>query len=401
MTPEARRTWRNVAVLVLAQSVLGAQMTIQFIAGGLVGQQLAWTPCLATLPLSMMILGSTLSARPLAGFMARHGRRAGFTLASAVAGTGAVLATLGVRYANFGLFMAGTTLCGCYMAAQGFFRFAATDTAPPELEPKAISLVLAGGLVSALTGPAIVAATGSLMATPFLATYATVIGLNLAGPLIFSFLDIPRRPPPPPRPAGAPSATPLIRQPQIVVAIICGMVSYALMNLVMTSTPLAMVGCGFSPDIVAGVVSSHVLAMYVPSFFTGHLIARFGAPRIVAMGLVILAAAGAVALSGITLGNFFGTLVLLGLGWNFGYIGATAMLTRAQGREGRERIQGINDSFVFGGVFFASLGSGGLLNCTGGGTVAGWNAVNLAMVPFLLLAGAALVWLMQRRRQAA
>ena len=149
MTPQARRTWRNVAVLVLAQSVLGAQLSIQFIAGGLVGQTLSWTPCLATLPLSMMILGSTLSARPLAGFMARHGRRAGFMLASGVAATGAVLATLGLRYSSFGLFMAGTTLCGCYMAAQGFFRFAATDTAPPEIEPKAISLVLAGGLTLA------------------------------------------------------------------------------------------------------------------------------------------------------------------------------------------------------------------------------------------------------------
>ena len=396
----ARRTWRNVIVLVVAQSLLGGQLSVQFIAGGLVGQTVAPNPCLATLPLSMMILGSTLSARPLAAFMARHGRRAGFVLASMIAAAGAVLSTLGVWHASFWLFMAGTTLCGTYMAAQGFFRFAATDTAPPALQPKAISYVLAGGLVSALTGPLLVGLTANLTAIPFLATYAFIILINLTGPLVFWFLDIPRRPPPLPDAPAPVGIRAVMRRPVIVVAMICGMVSYALMNLVMTSTPLAMVGCGFSEQTVAGVVSAHVLAMYVPSFFTGHLIARFGAPRIVATGLVILASAGAVALSGIELGHFIGTLILLGLGWNFGYIGATAMLTRAHTPEERERVQGINDFFVFGGVFLASLSSGGLLNCLGGTPQAGWNAVNMAMLPFLVLAGGALIWLTLRPKPA-
>jgi len=165
---------------------------------------------------------------------------------------------------------------------------------------------------------------------------------------------------------------------------------------VMTSTPLAVVGCGFSEGLAADVVTAHVLAMFAPSFFTGHLIARFGATRIVAAGLVILGAAGIVALQGVEVENFFAALVLLGLGWNFGFIGATAMLSQAHAPEERGRVQGLNDMLVFGCVTVASLASGGLMNCTGGDPAAGWSAVNIAMVPLLTLAGAALIWLALR-----
>ncbi|MRX51404.1 MFS transporter [Paracoccus sp. S-4012] len=402
-TFQPRRMWRNIIVLVLAQSFLGAQMSVQFIAGGLAGQSIAPNPCLATLPLSMMILGSTLSARPLAGFMQVHGRQMGFVAAALIAAVGAALSTWGLWQGNFWVFMAGMTMSGVYMAAQGFYRFAATDTASPEMQPKAISYVLAGGLVSAITGPLMVSATAGLTAIPFLATYAGIVALNLVlGPLLFSQLDIPVRP----RPVAAAGAPRLVglrdltRRPVVLVAMICGMVSYALMNLVMTSTPLAMVGCGFSEQTVSGVVSAHILAMYLPSFVTGHVIARFGAPRVVGTGLVILAAAGAVALSGVEITHFLGALVLLGIGWNFGYIGATAMLTGAQNPEERERIQGINDFVVFGGVFLASLSSGGLLNCAAATPQAGWSAVNMAMLPFLVLAGGALIWLTMRPKEA-
>ena len=180
---------------------------------------------------------------------------------------------------------------------------------------------------------------------------------------------------------------------------ICAMVSYALMNLVMTSTPLAMVGCGFATADASQVVSAHVLAMFVPSFFTGHLIARLGAPRIVALGLTILALSGAVALTGVQIEQFFAALVLLGIGWNFGFIGATAMLTAAHSVEERGRIQGVNDAVVFGGVFLASLSSGGLMGCTGGSAQAGWSAVNMMMLPFLTLAGGALIWMALRPRE--
>ena len=392
---------RNVAVLVAAQAILGSQMPMIFIVGGLAGQILAPHPCIATLPLSMVMLGSALTARPLSGFMQRHGRRAGFLLAVAAATLGAILSAAGLWIGSFWLFMAGSLLTGIYMSSQGFYRFAATDTATADFAPKAISWVMAGGLASAIIGPALVRATDGLTAMPFLATYAAIIGLNLLGPLLFSFLDIPV-PQRTERTAanGGRSLAELFRVPEIGVAMICGMVSYALMNLVMTSAPLAVVGCGFAPTDAANIVSIHVLAMFAPSFFTGHLIARFGAPAIVGTGLVILAGAGAVALSGVDLGHFYATLFLLGLGWNFGYIGATAMLTAAHRPEERGRIQGANDLFVFGGVFLASLSSGGLMNCLGGSAQAGWNAVNLAMLPFLVMAGAALIWLVLRPREA-
>ncbi|TRW97779.1 MFS transporter [Paracoccus sp. M683] len=394
------RARRNVAVLVAAQAVLGAQLPVNFIIGGLAGQMLAPNPCIATLPISMIILGSALAARPLSGFMQRHGRRAGFLLAVLAAALGATIQAAGLWVGSFWLFMSGALLTGVYMSAQGFFRFAATDTATPDFAPRAISWVMAGGLIAAITGPALVRWTNDITAVPFLATYAAVIGLNLLGPILFAFLDIPRPTAPD---AGAPQGRPLseiLRTPTIIVAMICAMVSYALMNLVMTSTPLAVVGCGFTPSNAADIVSAHVLAMYAPSFFTGPLINRFGPERIVGIGLAILAVAGGVALSGVELGHFFATLILLGLGWNFGYIGATAMLTRAHSPAERGRVQGFNDFFVFGGVFLASLSSGGLMNCLGGSAQAGWNAVNLAMAPFLVLAACSLIWLAMRNRRA-
>nr|HRO16517.1 MFS transporter [Paracoccus sp. (in: a-proteobacteria)] len=198
---------------------------------------------------------------------------------------------------------------------------------------------------------------------------------------------------------GGRSLGELLRVPQIAVAMICATVAYALMNLVMTSTPLAMVGCGYQTSDAAGVVSAHVLAMFAPSFFTGHLIARFGAERIVALGMAILAGSAAVALGGVELERFFVALMLLGLGWNFGFIGATAMLTAAHSPQERGRLQGVNDAVVFGGVFVASLASGGLMGCMGGSAQAGWSAVNLAMAPFLVLAGGALIWLALRPRE--
>ncbi|PHQ68895.1 MAG: MFS transporter [Paracoccus sp.] len=394
------RAHRNVAVLVAAQAILGAQMPVNFIIGGLAGQILAPNACLATLPISMIVLGSAIAARPLARFMQHHGRRAGFLLAVTASGLGAAIAAAGLWYGSFALFLLGSLLSGIYMSAQGFFRFAATDTADQDFAPRAISWVMAGGLASAIIGPMIVRTTDDLTAVPFMASYLAIIGLNLLGPFLFAFLDIPKPPAPEPGQSPGRPMLELLRTPQIGVAMICGMVSYALMNLVMTSTPLAVVGCGFAPDNAADIVSAHVLAMFAPSFFTGALIARFGAERIVGLGLVILACAGAVALSGVQLGHFFGALVLLGIGWNFGYIGATAMLTRAHRPEERGRVQGVNDLFVFGGVFLASLSSGGLMNCLGGSAQAGWSAVNLAMLPFLVLAGAALIWLTMRPQQA-
>jgi MFS family permease len=192
----------------------------------------------------------------------------------------------------------------------------------------------------------------------------------------------------------------LLRTPRVLVAMICGMVSYALMNLVMTSTPLAVVGCGFDKNNAADIVTVHVIAMFLPSFFTGHLINRFGVEKIIATGLVILGGAGAVALMGVEIENFYGALFLLGIGWNFGYIGGTAMLASTYAPHERSRVQGMNDFAVFGLVTVASLSSGGLMNCVGGDPQTGWAAVNLAMIPFLALAGGALIWFAVRKPEA-
>ncbi|TDQ55581.1 putative MFS family arabinose efflux permease [Phaeovulum veldkampii DSM 11550] len=399
-TPDSR-TRRNVIVLVLAQAVLGAQMSMIFIVGGLAGQSLATNPCWSTLPLSLIVLGSVLSAQPMSEFMGRYGRRAGFILATVAGAVGAAIAARALYVGSFPLYLAGSFLTGIYMSAQGFYRFAATDTAAPAFQPKAISWVMAGGLAAAIIGPQLVKLTSEAMVIPFLATYLAIIGLNLLGPFLFAFLDIPR---PERRAKGTahPGRTrrELLRDPTIMVAMVCGMVSYALMNLVMTSTPLAVVGCGFDQGDAADIVSAHVLAMYLPSFFTGHLIARFGREVIVGLGLIILAASGAVALTGVELEKFYLALILLGVGWNFGFIGATAMLTSAHAPEERGHVQGINDFVVFGGVFLASLSSGSLMNCSPAGTAeAGWQAVNLAMLPFLVLAGAALIWLVLRPKE--
>jgi len=391
---------RNVLVLVAAQAILGAQMPMIFIIAGLAGNSLAPSVCWATLPITCTVIGSMLTATPISAFMQRYGRRAGFVAGALGGALGAAIGAYGLSTGSFAVFCLGALLTGIYMSAQGFYRFAAADTASDDFRPKAISWVMAGGLFSAVLGPQIVKVTADGMAVPFLGTYLAVIALNLTGVFLFAGLKIPKPTPPT---AGAPqgrSRVELIRTPAIAVAVICATVSYALMNLVMTSSPLAVVGCGYQTANAADVVTAHVLAMYAPSFFTGHIIARFGAERVIAIGLSILAAAGATAIAGVELENFFIALILLGIGWNFGFIGATTMLTAAQRPEERGRLQGLNDLIVFAGVTTASFSSGGLMNCSGGSVQQGWQLVNLAMLPFLVLAGGALIWLWLRPRDA-
>ncbi len=390
---------RNVAVLVAAQAVLGAQMPMIFTVAGLAGSSLAPNACWATLPISCAVIGSMLTATPISAFMQRFGRAAGFSVGALGGAIGGGLGAYALHVNSFLLFCIASLFTGIYMSAQGFYRFAAADTASDAYRPKAISLVMAGGLLSAVLGPQLVKLTSMAMVVPFLGTYLAVIVLNLVGVGLFLLLRIPR---PRPAVAGAPvgrSRGELVRTPAVAVAMICATVSYALMNLVMTSSPLAVVGCGFHTSDAADVVTAHVLAMYAPSFVTGHIIARFGVERVIALGLVILAAAGAVAMAGVELENFFIALVLLGIGWNFGFVGATTMLTNAQRPEERGRLQGLNDLVVFGGVTLASFSSGGLMNCSGGSVQAGWQAVNLAMLPFLILAGGALIWLWLKPRE--
>mgnify|MGYP000223719958 FL=1 len=398
-----RRAKRNVAVLVAAQAILGAQMPMIFVIGGLAGGMLSPNPCLATLPISFIVFGSMITAPWLSPLMQRNGRRFGFFLGAASGAVGAMISAYGLYIGSFYVLLVGSLLTGVYMSAQGFYRFAATDTASEAFRPKAISYVMAGGLISAIIGPQLNKLVQDAFVVPFLGTYLAVAALNLFGMLLFLALDLPKGRKGQPVMANAPKARSrreLLRDPRIIVAVICGMVAYSLMNLVMTSTPLAVVGCGFTKNNANDIVSAHVLAMFAPSFFTGHLIARFGVEKIIATGLVILMGAGMVALSGVAIPNFFGALILLGIGWNFGFIGATTMLSSAHAPHERGVVQGMNDMIVFGMVTVASLASGGLMKCSGGTAVEGWDAVNLAMIPFLILAAGALIWLRKIEKSA-
>jgi MFS family permease len=405
-----RRAKRNVAVLVAAQAILGSQITMIFVIGGLAGQSMAPIACLATLPISMIVFGSMTTAPWLSNVMQSQGRRTGFFMGAIGGLFGSLIGATALYFGNFWLFLLGSYMTGIYMSAQGFYRFAAADTATDAFRPKAISYVMAGGLISALIGPQLVKVTADFFVVPFLGTYLVAMAINVIGMGLFLLVDIPTPPKPAINDPRGRTRMELLRTPRIAVAVICAMVSYALMNLVMTSTPLAVVGCGFPKGTAADIVSAHVLAMFAPSFFTGHLIARYGVERIVATGLAILALAGIAALAGIDMTgtadhpvselNFFAALTLLGIGWNFGFIGATTMLAGAHTPHERGRMQGLNDLIVFGCVTAASLASGGLMNCSGGDVVHGWTAVNLAMVPLLALAGGALIWLTMRPAEA-
>ena len=386
-------------ILVLAQAVLGAQMPMIFTIGGLAGQTLATNACFATLPISLIVLGSMISATPMSLIMQKYGRRVGFFIGAFGGAIGGAIGAYGLYLHSFTVFLIGSFLTGIYMSAQGFYRFAAADTASDDFRPKAISYVMAGGLASAIIGPQLVKVTSQSMVVPFMGAYMAVIAINIVGSLLFFFINIPTPQHPAADAPKGPTRCQLLTSPAIAVAVICGMVSYALMNLVMTSTPLAVVGCGFTQNTAADVVSAHVLAMFIPSFFTGHLIARVGVKPIIATGLVILGAAGLVALQGVDVENFFLALILLGVGWNFGFIGATTMLASSHSPSEKGIVQGMNDLIVFGGVTVASLASGGLMNCSGGSAIQGWTAVNIAMVPFLALAGTALIWLTFKLRE--
>jgi MFS family permease len=392
-TLSLRRARRNVAVLMFVQAVPGAQLAINIILAGLAGALLAEDRSLATLPVSVVVLVSTFAAPAASLFMGRFGRRAGFVLGMLAGGIGGALCAQALFVKSFALFLLGGGLLGVYQGFQGFLRFAAADTAPESFRPKAISWVFAGGLLSALVGPEIVRLSADTFPqAPYAAAYLSIIGLNAAGVLAMLLLDIP----PPPRPrdrhgSGRPLAV-IARQPVFMVAVLCGMVGFASMSLVMTSTPLAMVHHGFTSGDAADVVRWHILAMFAPSFFTGSIIARFGRLPVIAIGLALLGACSAIALTGVDLHHFYGALIALGVGWNFAFIGATSLLGTAHTPAEQAKAQGLNDFLVFGLVAGGSFASGALLDAFG------WAAVQYAMLPALAAAAAGVAWLGFARR---
>jgi MFS family permease len=367
---------RNVALLAFAQALGGASASIVIATGPLIGSALLGSDkSLATLPVSFMVLGTALGMLPAGMIMRRFGRRRSF-LGSSIGGTiTSLLAAWAVLGASFWLFTLACAAMGFVTAFVQQFRFAAADTASPAFRPRAISWVMAGGILAGVIGPQTVILTRDLFAPIlFAGTYIALAGLSFLAFLVLWFL----KSPPPMAKAQAGDARPLgeiMRQPGFIVAVTCGIVSYALMSLVMTATPLAMIGCGLTTTDAALAIQWHVLAMFGPSFFTGSLIARFGVRTIVLVGLALLCGCAVIALSGEEVGHFWVALILLGVGWNFGFIGATTMLTACYRPSERNMVQSANDFLVFGFVAFASFSSGSLLYNFG------WGTVNMLVFP--------------------
>ncbi len=382
---EARR---NALVLSVASAISGSAPPIAITLGGLAGLYLLGEDkSLATLPVSGFNLGVALGAIPAAMLMRIVGRRVGF-MAGALAGIGGgIVAGAAVIYGLFAGLVVGFALVGIAGAFAQQYRFAAADSGDAAFRARAISWVMIGGIAAAIIGPQTVILTRDLLSPiPFAGAFFAMAVLAAIGMVVVSFLSGQARLPPSraSREGGRPLAE-IARQPRFIVAVLCGMGSYGLMSLVMTAAPLAMVACGLGEDNAALGIQWHVLAMFGPSFFTGALIARFGVEVIVTIGMALLGACGIVALSGIELANFWGALILLGLGWNFGFIGATTMLTETYRPEERGKVQGLNDFLIFGSVAVASFSSGSLF------TAAGWNVVNYVIFPIVGICMIALV----------
>lgn len=370
---------RNLGLLVAAQSLGGASPPIIISLGGLVGQMLSSTPTASTLPVSLYQLGLALSTLPAAWLMHRAGRRTAYLLGAVLGVLSGLIAAWGISQSDFLLFCLGTTLAGFYGARVQSYRFAAIDAVGGDTtrHASAISRVMVGGLIAAIIGPQVVIWTrDSLPATPFAGSFYSQAALALlALPLLLAL----RLPPAPPRAEshGARPLSQIARTPQFIVAAIAGVVSYGLMAFLMTAAPMAMVGCGHSVGEAALGIQWHVLAMFAPSFFTGRLIARWGKRAVTGLGLVLIAASGLLALMGLALTHFWGALVLLGVGWNFGFIGATALLADCHRPSERAKVQALNDFLVFGTVAVASFGSGQLLHSVG------WGGINAGMLPMV------------------
>lgn len=389
----------NVYVLTAAQAVLGAAGPISFAVGSLAGHQLlGLDKSLATAPLTGYNVGVALGAVAIAAISRRFGRQASFMLGGLSLACGGALAAIALYQSSFWLFAAALAIVGLSSGFTQKIRFAAADASPSNYKARAISWILAGGIVSAVVGSQLaILAKNLLEPVLFAGSFVALVPLGLLAVGILAFLKLP-----PLVSAGAAASVPsrplreIILTQRFLTGMICGISSYALMTFMMTGAPLAMViGCGFSPDLATLGIQWHVLAMFAPSFVTGMLITRFGTERIVAAGLVILLACAIVAHAGIELWNFWGALILLGLGWNFGFIGSTAIVASSYRPEEADKVQGFHDIILFGTVALSSFASGKIF------TAFGWVAMNLVIWPVALTCLVLLAALVLRERAAS
>lgn len=393
---QTKRDRRNVLVLATSQAFFVTSQSLLIILSGLVGAALASEKALATLPLSAVVVAATMTTIPASLLMKRIGRRAGFMLGAALGAAGAAVASLAIYQSDFWLFSAGTFIIGLQGGFAQYYRFAAADIAQDQFKSRAISLVLAGGIIAAFAGPELAKRTHDMMqGTAFMGSFLTIIGLASVSMVLLALLNIPL-PDVEERDRTGRTLAEIARQPALIVAVLSGMFGYGVMSLLMTATPLAMIGRGFDIDDASFVIQWHMLAMFAPAFITGNLTSRFGVLKVILAGAVLLTGAAAAALSGSFIGNFWLALFLLGLGWNFTFIGGSILLTETYAETERAKVQALNDFLVFGTVALASLFSGAILHFLN------WRAVNLAAIGPIAIIFAAVLWLaLRRRRQAA
>lgn len=389
------QTRKNVALLSACQGLLLINNSVLITITGLAGYALAADKTLATLPATMYFLGSALTTLPVSFMMKRFGRRAGFTLGAVCAILGSLLCAWAVYTHNFWLLCAGGLVLGIYFAAGQYYRFAAADAVPAGFKSKAISLVLAGGIVGGFIGPETSRLTKDLVTDhTYAGPYLALIVFALLAIVVLRWLDIPPLSEVERKASGRPLAE-IARQPAFIVAVLCGMVGYGVMNFLMTATPLAMMACRHPFGDATFVIQWHLVGMFAPSFVTGALIQRFGLMKIMLTGVALNVVCVVIALAGVDVMNFWLALILLGVGWNFMYVGATSLLTESHTPAERAKAQGVNDAAIFITMVVSSLSSGALF------TQQGWQTMNLAVVPFLALAAAGIAWLAFQRRRAA
>lgn len=385
---------RNVALLCATQALLFTNNTILISINGLAGFALADDKSLATLPVTAYVVGAALTTIPVSQLMRRIGRANGFSIGTLIGILGALICGFAVYSHSFWTLCAGTLVMGIYNASGQYYRFAAADVASIDFKSKAISLVMAGGLVGGILGPQTSKMTKDILPAEFLGSYLALIGFCIVALTLQRMMSIPRLTAAEQKDQGRPLSE-IARQPAFIVAVLSGMIGYGVMNLLMTATPLAMQSCAHPFSDAAFVIQWHVIAMFAPSFVTGSLIKRFGVRTIMFTGVLLSLCCVAIALSGVDVMHFWIALVLVGVGWNFMYLGGTTLLTETHTPAEKAKVQGANDMAIFITMAISSASSGWLF------TARGWEIMNYGAVPFLLLTGLAIVFLKGGKRPVA
>lgn len=383
---------KTVALLGATQALLFTNNTILIAINGLAGYALAADKSLATLPVTCYVIGAALTTLPVSHLMRRIGRVNGFSLGTVIGILGALVCGFAVWSHSFWTLCLGTLVMGIYNASGQYYRFAAADVASPDFKSKAISLVMAGGLVGGVLGPQTSKMTKDILPAEFLGSYLALIGFCVVALTLQRMMHIPRLTATEQKDHGRPLAE-IARQPAFIVAVLSATIGYGVMNLLMTATPLAMRSCNLDFSDTAFVIQWHVIAMFAPSFVTGSLIKRFGVRTILFTGVLLSLGCVAVALRGVDLNHFWVALMLVGVGWNFMYVGGTTLLTETHSPAEKAKVQGANDMAVFVTMAISSASSGWLFSARG------WEIMNYGAIPFLLVTAAAILFYGRSPRQ--